>query len=190
MLPSIGLYALGLRLVLIALVDDNPLIALTIHFTLKSTGGIPAGLLGQGDVARTASGTCLAAAIPGLASADIAGNKERREEIGEGKKIKHVQPDAKGLASGIHAAQLVVLGHRRGLVLSVLDALSSGGHSRVGHGQLGFDGDEIGDERVDHSTGTTNDELRDLHRGECTLDYSGHADVKRGDGVVSVLFAH
>lgn len=167
----------------------STLVALAIDLTLNVLGSLPAGLLGNGDAVAKAS--VLDVLGGGVAAAEVALDEERDEEVGQGGEIEHVEPDGKGGAAGgdargdLAAERVLDAANKTGGGVGGGRSAGSGGGSR--DRLASHDGDGVVDERVDHRTGTTDEELGDLHRGKRALDEHWDADVESGDSVVGVL---
>lgn len=177
----------------------------SVDFSLNAASSVPTSLLGQGDVdIAVASGSLSVGFGSSVAALDVAGDEEATEEVGQGSKVQDVEPDGKGLGRGGDAGLDGVNGvaaSRCGSGRSraeddVLDGADGGRDNKIsrrcgrgndGSSSLGGgDRNQVGDERVNHGVGGTEDELGDLHRGQSTLQSHGNLDRERSNGVVGV----
>lgn len=170
------------------------LLGLAIDLTLHLLGSLPAGLLSHGDVV----GLSVLGLLSSVAAAGVALDEERDEEVGERGEVENVEPDGEGgVVVGDAGDNTLAIGGISGVDTSsvaedkdllAIDNGAGGLGSRSSLLGVGNnDGDGVGNEGVDNGVGSTDKELGDLHAGEGTLDGGRDADVKGGNGVVSVL---
>lgn len=115
-------------------------------------------------------------------------DEEADEQVGQGGQVRASGKKSPDLAWARKTSNHFCLGRM----------LSS--HAAVGHhvihgrrgGRRGDEGRRGGggevDEEMDGCTGSTNNELGDLERGEGALKDTGHTDVERRECIVGVLF--
>lgn len=129
---------LGSDVVLNGLLDS-----LAINLALDVLGSLPASLLGHGNiVAQTASSWDLLGAllIGGVATAEVAVDKEAHEKVGQGSKVEYVEPDGEGLSVGSDARDSLESVGSLGLV----DGRNDLGGLTVGASKVGGGAEEVG----------------------------------------------